>query len=75
MIGTVLTTEFIKLRRSVVPWITLAVMLAGPWVLALFMWIIRDPGRAASLGLLGQQAGEHRGQVGGVGLVGHQRTP
>ena len=56
MIGTVVVTEFIKLRRSVVPWITLAVMLAGPWVLALFMWIIREPERAASLGLLGTKA-------------------
>lgn len=56
MIGTVVTTEFIKLRRSVVPWITLAVMLAAPWALALFMWIIRDPERAASLGLLGTKA-------------------
>ena len=56
MIGTVVVTEFIKLRRSVVPWITLAVMLAGPWVLALFMWIIREPERAASLGLMGTKA-------------------
>ena len=56
MIGTVVVTEFIKLRRSVVPWITLAVMLAGPWVLALFMWIIREPERAASLVLLGTKA-------------------
>lgn len=56
MLGQVLITEFGKLRRSAVPWVTLAVMLFAPWGIALFMWIVRDPQRAASLGLLGTKA-------------------
>jgi len=56
MFGQVLTTEFLKLRRSAVPWGTLGGLSMGPLGLALFMWILREPGRAASLGLLGTKA-------------------
>lgn len=56
MFTQVLITEFGKLRRSSVPWVTLAVVLFAPWAIALFMWIVRDPARAASLGLLGTKA-------------------
>lgn len=56
MNGQVVLTEFAKLRRSVVPFATLAVILAAPWGVALFMWILRDPQRAADLGLLGTKA-------------------
>jgi len=56
MLRQVLITEFAKLRRSAVPWVTLAVMLLAPWGIALFMWIVLDPRRAASLGLLGTKA-------------------
>lgn len=56
MIGQVVLTEFLKLRRSAVPWVTLGAILAAPWGVALFMWIVRDPARAASLGLLGTKA-------------------
>jgi ABC-type transport system involved in multi-copper enzyme maturation permease subunit len=56
MFGQVLTTEFLKLRRSKVPWGTLAGLSMAPLGLALFMWILREPGRAASLGLLGTKA-------------------
>jgi len=52
----VLTTEFMKLRRSMVPWGTLAGLSMAPLGLALFMWIVREPGRAAQLGLLGTKA-------------------
>lgn len=52
----VVVTEFLKLRRSAVPWVSLAAILCGPAAMALFMWIIRDPARAASLGLLGTKA-------------------
>lgn len=56
MLASMMTTELIKLRRSIVPWATLAVILATPWMIALLMWIVREPGRAASLGLLGTKA-------------------
>lgn len=56
MFSQVLTTEFMKLRRSNVPWGTLGGLSLAPVGLALFMWILREPGRAASLGLLGTKA-------------------
>ena len=56
MFAHVLTTEFLKLRRSKVTWLTLATMSIGPLAIALFMWIVREPGRAAKLGLLGAKA-------------------
>ena len=54
--GQVLTTEFSKLRRSRVTWLSLVVLSFGPLGIALFMWIVREPGRAAQLGLLGTKA-------------------
>lgn len=52
----VLATEFLKLRRSKVTWATLAALSLGPLAIALMMWIVREPGRAAHLGLLGTKA-------------------
>ncbi len=52
----VLATEFIKLRRSKVTWLSLAALSFAPLGFALFMWIVREPGRAAQLGLLGAKA-------------------
>ena len=46
-----LTTEFLKLRRSKVTWATLGAFSIVPAAIALFMWIVREPGRAAQLGL------------------------
>jgi len=54
--STVLVTEFAKLRRSKVTWISLLAYSIGPLVGGLFMWIVREPERAASLGLLGTKA-------------------
>lgn len=54
--GAVLLTELMKLRRSKVPWATLAGLSMGPLGIALFMWILREPARAAQLGLLGTKA-------------------
>lgn len=56
MFGPVLATEFLKLRRSKVTWGTLAVFSIAPLAIALFMWIVREPGRAAQMGLLGTKA-------------------
>lgn len=56
MLTRALTTEFLKLRRCKVTWATLLGLSMGPLGIALFMWILREPGRAASLGLLGTKA-------------------
>ncbi|GAA2129748.1 ABC transporter permease [Arthrobacter humicola] len=56
MFGQVLATEFVKLHRSKATWATLAVLAMMPPSVALFMWIVREPGRAAELGLLGTKA-------------------
>lgn len=52
----VLVTEFLKLRRTGVPWATLVAILCAPMAIALLMWIVQDPERAASLGLVGTKA-------------------
>ncbi len=56
MLSAALATEFLKLRRCKVTWATLGGLSMGPLGLALFMWIVREPGRAAQLGLLGTKA-------------------
>ena len=56
MFGDVLRTEFLKLRHSRVPWISLVALALGPLGLALFMWIAAEPARAKSLGLVGTKA-------------------
>jgi len=56
MFAQVLATEFVKLRRSKVTWLSFAALSLGPLGIALFMWIVREPGRAARLGLLGTKA-------------------
>ncbi len=56
MFARVLSTEFLKLRRCKVTWATIAALSMGPLGIALFMWILREPDRAASLGLLGTKA-------------------
>jgi ABC-2 type transport system permease protein len=56
MLAQVLASEFLKLRRCKVTWFTLAGLSLGPLGIALFMWIVREPARAASLGLLGTKA-------------------
>lgn len=56
MFRQVLATEFLKLRRAKTTWGTLLALSIAPLAIALFMWIVRDPGRAAKLGLLGTKA-------------------
>lgn len=55
-LGTVLVTEAIKLRRCRITWLTWLAASLMPGIVAGFMWIVREPGRAAQLGLLGQKA-------------------
>jgi ABC-2 type transport system permease protein len=52
----VVATEFLKLRRSKITWLTGLGMALGPLVGGGFMWIIAEPERAAQLGLIGQKA-------------------
>src|SRR5512136_904160 len=56
MLGQVVATEFLMLRRSKVTWFSLVALSMGPFSVALFMWIVREPDRAAQLGLLGTKA-------------------
>lgn len=52
----VLATEFTKLRRSKVTWLTFAVCAFIVAIGALFMWLMMNPDIGRSLGLLGQKA-------------------
>ncbi len=54
--ANVVATEFLKLRRSKVTWLSFVTMALAPLGIALLMWIVRDPDRAARLGLLGTKA-------------------
>jgi ABC-2 type transport system permease protein len=56
MVSQTVITEFIKLRRSRITWISWLAYSMMPIVGALFVWIIMEPERAGQLGLLGQKA-------------------
>jgi ABC-2 type transport system permease protein len=51
-----LATEFLKSRRSRIPWGVAIGFTLAPLVTSLFMVILKDPERARSLGLLGMKA-------------------
>jgi ABC-2 type transport system permease protein len=51
-----LATEWLKARRSRVPWLVLAGFSAAPIVCGLFMVILKDPDGARRMGLLGAKA-------------------
>jgi ABC-type transport system involved in multi-copper enzyme maturation permease subunit len=53
---SVVATEFTKLRRSKVTWISLAVYTFMVAMAGFFMWMMMNPGMAKSIGLLGQKA-------------------
>ena len=48
--------EQLKLRRSVLPWVTGTAFLVAALVGGFFMFVLQDPARARSLGLLGAKA-------------------
>ena len=52
----VVATEFLKSRRSRVPWESPPGSPSAPLIMALFMVILKDPEAARSLGLLGAKA-------------------
>lgn len=56
LFARVAATEFGKLRRSGITWITFVVYAFMIGVASFFMWMMRNPGMAESLGLMGQKA-------------------
>ncbi len=56
MIRQVLAAEFLKLRRARITWLTWLAFSVMPLAGGLFMWIAKEPSRAAGLGLVGQKA-------------------
>jgi ABC-type transport system involved in multi-copper enzyme maturation permease subunit len=52
----VFATELIKLRRSPITWLSWLAFSMLPVVAGLFAWIVKEPGRATELGLLGKKA-------------------
>lgn len=55
-LGAAVATEFLKARRSRVPWGVAAGFSIAPLVMGLFMVILKDPEGARALGLLGAKA-------------------
>jgi ABC-2 type transport system permease protein len=56
MLRQIVVTELIKLRRAKITWLTWLAFSVMPLAGGLFMWIAREPARAARLGLVGQKA-------------------
>jgi ABC-2 type transport system permease protein len=56
MLGQVLATEFLKLKRSKITWLSWLAFSIMPLAGGLFMWIAKEPGRATQLGLMGEKA-------------------
>jgi ABC-2 type transport system permease protein len=56
MPGRVLGSEFLKLRRCRITWLSWLAFSVMPLGGALFIWIAKEPGRAARLGLIGQKS-------------------
>ena len=52
----VLSTEFLKLRRAKITWLSWLALSVMPLVGGVFMWIVKEPNRAERLGLLGSKA-------------------
>lgn len=55
-VGAALWAELLKVRRSLVPWVSLAAFTLAGVVGGFFMFVWVDPDRARSLGLLGTKA-------------------
>ena len=55
-ITAALCAELLKVRRSLVPWVTMGAITLAGLVGAFFMFVLQDVSRAKSLGLLGTKA-------------------
>ncbi len=51
-----IAVELLKLRRSKITWLSWLTFSVMPLGIGMFVWIVKEPGRAAKLGLLGQKA-------------------
>jgi ABC-2 type transport system permease protein len=84
-IPVALRAEWLKIRRSLLPWVTLAAILLAALVGAFFMFVLQDVDRAKAMGLLGAKAQLTKGTadwpgyfaltaqtaaVGGLGIFG-----
>ena len=56
MFFRVLKAESLKLKRSKVTWVTFVAYAAMVAIAGLFLWMMKNPAAAASIGLLGQKA-------------------
>lgn len=56
MFVDVLRTEFLKLRRAKITWISWLAVSLMPLIGGVFVWMVADPQRARQYGLLGQKA-------------------
>jgi ABC-2 type transport system permease protein len=56
LLSAAIAAEFLKARRSKVPWVITSAFSLAPVVGGLFMVILKDPERARQLGLLGTKA-------------------
>ena len=56
LLRAALATEFLKARRSRVPWGVAAGFSIAPLIMGLFMVILKDPEGARALGLIGAKA-------------------
>ncbi len=52
-VAAALWAELLKVRRSLVPWVSVVAFIVAGLVGALFMFVLQDPDRARSMGLLG----------------------
>jgi len=55
-IAAALWAELLKVRRSKVPWVSFVAFTMAGLVGGFFMFVLQDPDRARSLGLLGAKA-------------------
>ncbi len=55
-LGTAIGVELLKVRRSRLPWVSVAAFVVAAGVGGLFMFILQNPDRARSLGLLGTKS-------------------
>lgn len=55
-VGAAMWAELLKVRRSLVPWVSLAAFTLAGCVGAFFVFVWQDPPRARALGLLGAKA-------------------
>jgi ABC-2 type transport system permease protein len=69
-IPVALRAEWLKIRRSLLPWVTLAAILLAALAGAFFMFVLQDVDRAKAMGLLGAKAQLSKGSADWPGYFG-----